>query len=168
MFNTFLNTNTKPETIVSGGAFKLKEYVAAQRVVFVRNPYYFKVNLQNKQLPYLNKVVYLIVGDTNNGILKFEAKEVDVIGLRGNNVAGYKERESNSDYKIYNLGPDTGTLFLAINLNNRKDKNGKYYVNPVKENWFRNKEFRKAVDWAIEKKNMVQNIYQKLIIIQIF
>ena len=92
-FNTFLNTNTKPETIVSGGAFKLKEYVAAQRVVFVRNPYYFKVNLQNKQLPYLDKVVYLIVGDTNNGILKFEAKEVDVIGLRGNNVAGYKERE---------------------------------------------------------------------------
>ena len=158
VFNTFLNTNTKPETIVSGGAFKLKEYVAAQRVVFVRNPYYFKVNLQNKQLPYLNKVVYLIVGDTNNGILKFEAKEVDVIGLRGNNVAGYKERESNSDYKIYNLGPDTGTLFLAINLNNRKDKNGKYYVNPVKENWFRNKEFRKAVDWAIDRKNMVQNI----------
>lgn len=157
-FNTFLNTNTKPETIVSGGAFKLKEYVAAQRVVFVRNPYYFKVNLQNKQLPYLDKVVYLIVGDTNNGILKFEAKEVDVIGLRGNNVAGYKERESNSDYKIYNLGPDTGTLFLAINLNNRKDKNGKYYVNPVKENWFRNKEFRKAVDWAIDRKNMVQNI----------
>ena len=157
-FNTFLNTNTKPETIVSGGAFKLKEYVAAQRVVFVRNPYYFKVNLQNKQLPYLDKVVYLIVGDTNNGILKFEAKEVDVIGLRGNNVAGYKERESNSDYKIYNLGPDTGTLFLAINLNNRKDKYGKYYVNPVKENWFRNKEFRKAVDWAIDRKNMVQNI----------
>lgn len=157
-FNTFLNTNTKPETIVSGGAFKLKEYVAAQRVVFVRNPYYYKVNLQNKQLPYLDKVVYLIVGDTNNGILKFEAKELDVIGLRGNNVAGYKERESKSDYKIYNLGPDTGTLFLAINLNNRTDKNGKHYVNPVKENWFRNKEFRKAVDFAIDRKNMVQNI----------
>ena len=157
-FNAFLNTNTNPKTIVSNGAFKLKEYVAAQRVVFERNPYYYKINLNNQQLPYLNKVVYMIVGDTNNGILKFEAKEIDIIGLRGNTVAAYKEREPNSDYIIYNLGADTGTLFLAINLNNRTDKNGNYYVNPVKQQWFRNKEFRKAIDYVIDRKNMVQNI----------
>ena len=157
-FNAFLNTNTKPESIVSNGPFKLKEYVAAQRVVFVRNPYYYKVNLNNEHLPYLDKIVYLIVGDTNNGILKFVAKEIDVIGLRGNNVAGFKEREANSDYIMYNLGADTGTLFLAINLNNRTDKDGKYYVNPVKQAWFRNSDFRKAVDYAIDRNNMVQNI----------
>ena len=158
MFDAFLSPNTKPETIVSSGAFKLKEYVAAQRVVFEKNPNYYKINLENKKLPYLDKLVYLIVGDTNNEILKFEAKEIDVLSLRGDNVARYKEREDKSDYKVYNLGPDTGTMFLAINLNNRKDKNGKYYVNPRKQRWFRNKEFRSAIDWLIDRKSMIQNI----------
>ena len=157
-FNAFLNTNTKPETIVSNGPFKLKEYVAAQRVVFQRNPNYYKINLNNQQLPYLDKIVYLIVGDTNNGILKFEAKELDVISLNGNTVARYKEREDKSDYTIYNLGASTGTLFVAINLNNRKDKNGHYYVNPVKQKWFRDKNFRKAIERAVDRKNMIQNI----------
>ena len=157
-FNAFLNPNTKPSEIVSSGAFKLKEYVAAQRVVFERNPNYYKVNLKNERLPYLNKLVYMIVGDSNNEILKFEAKELDVLSLRGSNVARYKLREANSDYTIYNLGADTGTLFLVINLNNRKDKNGKPYVNPIKHNWFASRDFRAAIDWAIDRKNMVQNI----------
>ena len=158
VFNAFLSPNTKPDTIVSNGAFKLKEYVAAQRVVFERNPNYYKVNLNNEKLPYLNKIVYLIVGDTNNEILKFEAKEIDVIGLKGNNVARYKLKEADSDYTIYNLGADTGTLFIAINLNNRKDKNGKPYVSYEKQRWFRNKDFRKAIDYAIDRKSMIQNI----------
>ena len=158
VFNAFLSPNTPPSEIVSSGAFKLKEYVAAQRVVFERNPNYYKLNLNNQKLPYLDKVVYLIVGDTNNEILKFEAKEIDVLGLRGSNVARYKLQEPKSDYTVYNLGPDTGTLFLVINLNNRKDKNGKYYVAPTKQKWFRNRDFRAAIDWAIDRKNMVQNI----------
>lgn len=158
VFNAFLSPNTPPEEIVSSGAFKLKEYVAAQRVVFVRNPNYYKINLKDEKLPYLDKVVYMIVGDTNNEILKFEAKEIDVLSLRGSNVARYKIREPQSDYIIYNLGPDTGTLFLVLNLNNRKDKNCKPYVNPVKASWFANRDFRAAIDWAIDRKNMVQNI----------
>lgn len=158
VFNAFLNPDTKPDTIISGGAFRLKEYVAAQRVVFERNPNYYKINLKNEKLPYLDKVIYMIVGDSNNEILKFEAKEIDVLGLRGSNVAQYKLNEQNSDYKVYNLGPDTGTLFLVINLNNRKDKNGKPYVNPIKQKWFANRDFRAAIDWAVDRKNMVQNI----------
>ncbi|DAA98799.1 TPA: hypothetical protein CPT96_09190 [Candidatus Gastranaerophilales bacterium HUM_10] len=158
VFNAFLSPNTPPEEIVSSGAFKLKEYVAAQRVVFVRNPNYYKINLKDEKLPYLDKVVYMIVGDTNNEILKFEAKEIDVLSFRGSNVARYKIREPQSDYIIYNLGPDTGTLFLVLNLNNRKDKNCKPYVNPVKASWFANRDFRAAIDWAIDRKNMVQNI----------
>ena len=157
-FNAFLSPNTNPKTIVSSGAFKLKEYVAAQRVVFERNPNYYKVNLENKPLPYLDKLVYLIVGDTNNEILKFEAGEIDVLSLKGDSVARYKIKENKSNYKIYNLGADTGTLFLAINLNNRKNKDGKYYVSPNKQKWFQDKNFRNAIDWALDRKNMIQNI----------
>ena len=160
VFNAFLNPNTPPSEIVSNGAFKLKEYVAAQRVVFVRNPNYYKVNKENKKLPYLDKIVYLIVGDTNNEILKFEAGEIDVLGIRGSNVARYKIKEPYSDYKIYNLGADTGTLFLVINLNNRKNSEGKWNVDPIKQKWFSNRDFRAAIDWAVDREGMVQNVAQ--------
>lgn len=157
-FDSFYSTNTKPSDFVVSGPYKLKEYKAAQRVVFERNPDYYMINKENKKLPYLDRVVYLIVGDLNNEILKFEAKEIDVISLRGSNVAPYKSKEAKSDYKIYNIGPDTGTMFLVINLNKRKSLDTNYYVQPEKQFWFNDKNFRTAIDYAIDRKSMVQNI----------
>lgn len=157
-FDSFLSTNTKPKDFVVSGAFKLKEYVPAQRVVFERNPNYYEINTKQQKLPYLYKLVYLIVGDLNNEVLKFEAKELDVISLQGSKVARYKSLEPHSDFKLYNLGPDTGTMYLSMNLNNRKDNKGKYYVNTDKQTWFQDLNFRTAVDYAIDRKNMVLNI----------
>ena len=157
-FYTFLSTNTDPKTFVTSGAFRLKEYVPAQRVVFERNPNYYIINTNNEKLPYLDRLVYYIVGDLNNEVLKFEGGELDVINLQGANVARFKEREAHSDYKIYNLGPSTGTMFVTMNLNDRKNKDGKYYVNPIKQKWFRDVNFRLACDYAIDRKNMVLNI----------
>ena len=157
-FDSFLSTNTKPKDFVVSGAFKLKEYVPAQRVVFERNPNYYEINTKQQKLPYLDKLVYLIVGDLNNEVLKFEAKELDVISLQGSKVARYKSLEPHSDFKLYNLGPDTGTMYLSMNLNDRKDNKGKYYVNTDKQTWFQDLNFRTAVDYAIDRKNMVLNI----------
>lgn len=157
-FDTFLSTTTKPENIVSSGAFKLKEYVPAQRVVYERNPNYYEINTNDEKLPYMNKLIYLIVGDLNNEVLKFEAKELDVITLQGSKVARYKTLEPHSDFKLYNLGPTTSTMYLSFNLNNRKNDKGKYYVNPIKQRWFSDINFRTAVDYAVDRKNIVFNI----------
>ena len=157
-FETFLSTNTKPEDFVISGAFKLKEYVPAQRVVYERNPNYYIINKKHKKLPYLDRLVYLIVGDLNNEVLKFEAKELDIINLQGSKVARYKAMEEHSDFTMHNLGPDTGTMYLAMNLNNRKNDKGEYYVNPKKQVWFQDRNFRKAVDYAVDRKNIVLNI----------
>lgn len=157
-FDTFLSTTTPPKDFVVSGAFKLKEYIPAQRVVFERNPDYYEINTKNQKLPYLDRLVYLIVGDLNNEVLKFEAKELDVITLQGSKVARYKALEPHSDFKLYNLGPTTGTMYLSMNLNDRKNPDGKYYVNPVKQKWFGDLNFRTAVDLAVDRKNMVLNI----------
>ena len=157
-FETFLSTNANPETFVTSGAFKLKEYVPAQRVVFERNPDYYMINTDNKKLPYLDRLVYLIVGDVNNEVLKFEGGELDIIGLKGADVARFKELEKHSDFTIYNIGPDTGTMYLSMNLNPRHDDKGKFYVEPKKQLWFSDKNFRTAVDYAIDRENMVLNI----------
>ncbi len=157
-FDMFLSTDVKPEKLVTSGAFKLKEYVPAQRVVYERNPNYYIINKNNQKLPYLDRLVYLIVGDLNNEVLKFEAKELDTISLQGSKVARYKAMEPHSDFTIHNLGPDTGTMYLAMNLNNRKNDKGEFYVKPSKQLWFNDVNFRKAVDFAIDRKNMVLNI----------
>lgn len=160
-FDSFWSTTTPAKDFVTSGAYRLKEYVPAQRIIFERNPNYYEINLNGEKLPYLDKIIYLIVGDLNNEILKFEAKELDVIGLRGSTVGRYKKREAKSDFAIYNIGPDTGTMFIAINLNKRKDKpgtQGKYYVNPIKQAWFNDKNFRYAIDWAVDRQNMVNNV----------
>ena len=157
-FETFLGTTTKPQDFVTSGAFKLKEYIPAQRVVFERNPNYYEINKEKQKLPYLDKLVYLIVADQNNEILKFEAKELDIINLQGSKVARYKTLEPHSDFKLYNLGPTTGTMYLSFNLNNRKNDKNKFYVNPIKQAWFSDINFRTAVDYAIDRKNMVFNI----------
>lgn len=157
-FDTFLSTNTPPESFVTSGAFRLKEYVPAQRVVYERNPNYYIINKDGQKLPYLDRLVYLIVGDLNNEVLKFEAKELDVISLQGSKVARYKAMEPHSDFVMHNLGPDTGTMYFALNLNNRKNEKGNYYVEPTKQIWFKDKNFRQAIDLAVDRKNMVLNI----------
>ena len=157
-FETFLSTNTNPKDFVISGAFKLKEYVPAQRVVYERNPNYYFINKNNEKLPYLDKLIYLIVGDLNNEVLKFEAKEIDTINLQGSKVARYKAMEANSDYTMHNLGPDTGTMYLAVNLNNRKNDKGDYYVSPKKQIWFQDVNFRRAIDLVVDRKNIVLNI----------
>lgn len=157
-FASFWSSNTKPSEFVTSGAFRLKEYVPAQRLVYERNPNYYVIDGKGQKLPYLDKYIILIVGDLNNELLKFKAGELDTVGLRGSNVALFKEQERFSDYKIYNLGPDTGTMYFTFNLNTRKNDKGKYYVNPVKQKWFNDVNFRRAVDFALDRENMVFNI----------
>ena len=157
-FNTYLSANANLETIVSSGEFLFEKYVPAQRVVLKRNPNYYVINKAEEKLPYLDKYVILIVGDQNNELLKFEAGELDVIGLKGADIARYKAKEAGGGFKLYNLGPTTSTMFLTFNLTKAKDKNGKAIVEEKKQEWFSSKNFRTAVDYAISRENMVFNI----------
>lgn len=157
-FDSFWSTNTNPNDFVTSGPFKLQEYVPAQRVVLKRYDNYFMINKNGQRLPYIDKYVIQIVGDLNNELLKFESGELDTISVRGSDAARFKKNEEKGNYTLYNLGPNTGTMFFAINLNNRKDENGKTFVDPIKQKWFRDKNFRKAIDYAIDRESQVANI----------
>ncbi len=157
-FDTYLSTTVNPKSIVSSGAFLLDEYVPAQRVVFKRNPNYYEIDKNKNLLPYIDKYVILIVGDLNNEILKFEAGELDIISVRGKDLPRFKSKSRKSDFTIYNIGPTTSTMFVAFNLNTRKNNDGKFYVNPIKQKWFGSRNFRTAIDYAIDRKAMVNNV----------
>ena len=157
-FDSYLGTTVNPNDIVASGPFILEEYVPAQRVIFKRNPNYYVIDEEKRLLPYVDKYVVLIVGDLNNELLKFEAGELDVISVRGKDVPRFKEKEKKSDFKLYNLGPNTGTMFLAFNMNTRKNSDDEFYVNPVKQKWFNDLKFRTAIDYAIDRDAMVNNV----------
>jgi len=157
-FDSFWGVTTPPDQFITSGMFRLSRYIPAQRVELVRNPNYYVIDKLGRKLPYLSKYIMYIVGDLNNEVLKFESGELDMLSVRGENVARFKELQKRSGYTLYNLGPDTGTMFLSFNENTRKNDNGKYYVNPIKQRWFNDVNFRKAVDYAIDREGIVSNV----------
>ena len=113
-------------------------------------------------MPYLDKWVNIISGDTNNQTLKFESGDIDVLSINGALVNRYRELKKHGDFELHNLGASTNTTFVVFNLNNRKNKDGKYYVNPIKQTWFQDINFRSAVDWAIDRQDLIINIFSGL------
>ena len=161
-FLTFQGIDTKPQNLVVSGAFKLSEYLPSQRVVYKKNPNYYLINTKNEKLPYIDKVVMLIVGDMNNQTLKFESGAIDMLTISASLLDRYRELKKHNDFELYNLGPTTNTTFMVFNLNNRKNKDGKYYVNPIKQKWFQDRNFRTAIDWAIDRDDLILNIFSGL------
>ena len=157
-FDSYMDTTVNPKDMITSGPFRLEEYVPAQRVVLKRYDDYYRINQDKQKLPYLDKYVLQIVGDLNNELLKFEAGELDIINVRGNDAARFKENEHKGGYKMYNLGPNTGTMFFAFNMSQFKNDKGEYNVSPIKQKWFNDINFRTAIDYAIDRESAVANI----------
>jgi peptide/nickel transport system substrate-binding protein len=49
--------NTKPSELISNGMYRLISYTPGERLIFERNPYYWRKDGQGRQLPYLDRVV---------------------------------------------------------------------------------------------------------------
>ena len=157
-FDSYLDTTVNPKDMVTSGPFRLEEYVPAQRVVLKKYNDYYWINQKKQRLPYLDKYILNIVGDLNNELLKFESGELDIISVRGNDAARFKENENKGHYRLYNLGPNTGTMFFAFNMSRFNDEKGKPYVDKIKQSWFNDINFRTAIDYAIDRDSEVANI----------
>lgn len=161
-FHGFWDINCNPKSLVVSGPFKLDRYVPAQRVELVRNPLYGMVDKLDRRLPYLDKFVVQIVPDQSTQLLKFYGEEIDLLDIRsvrGGDAAQMKQKERVGNFTMYNLGPNDGTSFLMFNLCRRKNpKTGKFYVDPIKQEWFNNEYFRQAVTHAVDRQRMVDNI----------
>jgi len=155
-FNFTWGIDTDPKEIVGTSAFRLVEYAPSERLVFERNPYYWKKSSDGDSLPYIDKFIYLIVQNTDVQILKFVEGVTDSYGVRGMDYPFIKPLEQKGDFTVYNLGPNTTSNFLFFNLNTGSNpEDNKPFVNPIKLKWFSNVKFRQAVAHAIDKKQMI-------------
>lgn len=152
---------TPPEQIVGLGPFKLKQYVAGQRVLLVRNENYWKTDATGRRLPYLDELVFTLDPDRNTQLLKFQKGETDLLSpVNADDAPQLAELEKQGRIKVHNLGPGMIREIFWFNVNEGKSgATGQPYVDPVKLRWFRNVKFRQAISHAIDRQALVNLVY---------
>lgn len=149
--------DTVPSDIVGTGPFQLKKYQPGERVVFKRNPYYWKRSAEGDELPYLDGIIMMIVQNQDAVVLKFLEGEVDYCGVRGADYPILKPLEKKKDFVIFEAGADFGSNFLVFNQNSGfKPGTHEPFVEPHKLAWFEDLDFRRAVAHAIDKEKMIE------------
>src|SRR6267378_2255233 len=139
------------------GAFRLKEYVAGQRLVLERNPYYWKADEQGNRLPYLDEIVFLFVPSADAQVVRFQSGETDIISRLGAENFSVLSRQAR-DYRMADAGPGLEYNFLFFNLNELGEKAPAEMAR--KQSWFRSEKFRQAVSLAIDREAIVRLVYQ--------
>jgi peptide/nickel transport system substrate-binding protein len=150
--------NTQAAEIAGLGPFRFKQYVAGQRIVLERNPYYWKVDHDNQRLPYLDEIVFLFVGTEDAQVMRFEAGETDIISrLSSENYNLLSREKSRAGSQLADMGPSLEYNFLFFNLN---DLGGKKLEGVAeKQAWFRDLKFRQAISAAVDRDSIVRLVY---------
>ena len=139
------------------GPFRLKEYVAGQRLVLERNAYYWKTDEKGNRLPYLDELVFLFVPSADAQVLRFQSGETDVISRLGAENFSVLSRQQ-GDYTMVDGGAGLEYNFLFFNLNDATEKTPAEMVQ--KQKWFREGKFRQAVAAAVDRDAIVRLVYQ--------
>ncbi len=134
-------------------AWTLKEAPPAIPVVWERNPYYWKVDPEGNQLPYIDRVSFDIVEDKQTLNLKVMAGEVDMQSrhLLFDNFPLFKENEDKGGYRVFTWPSGVGTDYAIAFNQNHKD--------PVKKKIFQDRRFRIALSLAIDREEINEGVY---------
>ena len=118
---------------------------------FVRNPYYFKVDKEGNQLPYIDAIKSTFVQNLETANMKIIAGEVDFDRdlVTMNNISLYKANEK-SGYKVLTGYSETSQSDILLNLTH-KDPIWRKVVQDVR--------FRKALDLALNRDEILKTIY---------
>lgn len=139
------------------GPFRLKEYVAGERLVLERNPYYWKKDEKGNRLPYLDELVFLFVPSADAQVLRFQSGETDVISRLGAENFSLLSRQPGA-YTMVDGGPGLEYNFLFFNLSDPTEKTAAEIVQ--RQKWFREVKFRQAVSAAVDREAIVRLVYQ--------
>ncbi|AFZ04033.1 ABC transporter substrate-binding protein [Calothrix sp. PCC 6303] len=159
-------TGTDPKKIVGNGPYVMESYVPSQRVIFKRNPYYWRKDAQGKPQPYIERIVYQIIESTDNQLVSFRSGGLDSLEVSPEGFSLLKREEKRAKFTIYDGGPDTGTTFITFNQSKAKNPKGQPLVDPIKSKWFNQKEFRQAIAYAIDRGTIKTNAFRGLGVFQ--
>jgi peptide/nickel transport system substrate-binding protein len=150
-------TSTPPNEWAGLGPFRLKEYVAGQKLVLERNPYYWKTDTKGNRLPYLDELVFLFVPSADAQVLRFQSGETDIITHLGAENFSVLSRQQRGN-TMADAGPGLEYNFLFFNLNDVGEKSSADLAR--KQKWFRDVKFRQAISAAVDREAIVRLVYQ--------
>jgi peptide/nickel transport system substrate-binding protein len=166
-FASAYGVGTDPDSLVTSGPWKLKQYVPHEKTVLTRNPYWFGVDARGRRLPYLEELVFLVVPDQNTCALKFESGELDALdNVKAEDYRRFERDQARGGYIVHRLGPALTSNFLWFNLNTVKRPRsggpgpvGTPYADRTRYRWFSNRDFRRAVSMAVDRDAMIRSVY---------
>lgn len=130
---------------------------SGKRVVYDRNPYYFAVDPEGSQLPYIDRIVYDRFNDEEVLILRAANGDIDM--YHHDPIANPKNRPvlaraaKSGGYKLWPMRETKmNTMGICLNLT---------HPDPVKRRLYQNKEFRIGLSHAINRREIIETVYQR-------
>ena len=124
------------------------------RAVTERNPYYWKVDTEGNQLPYIDRIEWEFLGDPQVLLLRTLNGEVEFMNYYANslqNKAVFFDNMEQGDYSFFDQIRDTAnTLMLHLNMNTQ---------NEALRDAFQNKDFRVALSHAIDRQEIIDVVF---------
>lgn len=149
----------RPRELVGMGPFLLESYQPGERIVFRRNPNYWRVDSDGQRLPYIERIIARIVGDTNASNVAFGQGLTDAEGIQADNVSWISRAAEARDFTVYDLGPSNSTSFVWFNLHPGSSPDGKPFVAPHKRAWFTDVRFRQALSYGVNRQGIVDGVF---------
>jgi peptide/nickel transport system substrate-binding protein len=119
---------------------------------YERNPYYFKVDAEGNQLPYIDMVRDELVADVEMSTMKVLAGELDFLREDATleSLALYKESEEAGGYRVVLLDMHVTPVDISLSFT---------YPDPVWQKVVRDVRFRRALNMAINREEIIDAVY---------
>lgn len=144
-----------PLTDIAGlGPFVLVEHIPGQRLVFTRNPHYWRKDAAGTRLPYLDKLTALVASQPTEA-LKMQSGEIDLMAnadIRPEDYSAFKRAADQGRLRLIDAGLGLDPNLLWFNLSPAQARDPR---NP----WLRQKAFRQAVSCAVDRQAIVNTVY---------
>jgi peptide/nickel transport system substrate-binding protein len=150
LFALKFNWNENPD-IPTWKPFKIVVPPPGSRMVAERNPYYWKVDPDGNQLPYIDRVVYTDVQNNEIVTIKAMAGEVDFQARRidASNYGLFMENREEGNYHVLR-DSNPSTTCLYINQYSKDD-----VLRPI----LQDRRFRIALSLAVDREELIFLLY---------
>lgn len=146
-YNIFLN----PDLPVMN-PWKVDIAFPANQMVATRNPYYWKVDTEGNQLPYIDSIVTDLIEEAQAITLRASAGDIDFQyrHIRFSDLALLVENAEANGYQVLRWADTTGWFSLYMNQS---------HADPVMRELMQNLDFRVALSVAIDRNTMNEILY---------
>ncbi|MCL2410151.1 MAG: ABC transporter substrate-binding protein [Treponema sp.] len=143
-----------PRTIPSMGAWFLVEYSPGQRLVYRRNPNYWRRNIYGVSVPYPEELIMRIVPSEITRLLLFQRGSIDSYALRSEDVP-VLIHPRDKDYTVFTSEGLLQTSFWTFNQNPAQSDTPQY-------EWFTRREFRQAMSSLLNRERINNQVHRGL------